>query len=241
VIEPWLDKELDFELIAEPYFHAVRKLCTTINGTFLLKHINVVARHKGLPSDVVMAALLWCARFADHPDAPDRLSRVLRRGGSADATIVTRVAAKVLFHVDFSDVLPKVHTVASARSILGSLFTLGHTHALAEKLARIYFVRWLRDGRVFFSAQPETEILTAEPGFDQQTALIEALFTLIERRDLSPTTSGADEIALNGFCNWVRHWKSPDRNAIDVLVRELTDRYGLPNLWQQMMPDTKTT
>jgi hypothetical protein len=92
--------------------------------------------------------------------------------------------------------------------------------------------------------RPESHFILAGeslPTFDQKSSLAEVLLTLMKHGEFSPVTKMDDEIALTQFCDWVGEWKTPDRVAQDQfaipkLVEELTDRFGLKNLWQRMLP-----
>jgi hypothetical protein len=236
VLESWLDKHLDFHLIAEPCFRAVRRLHDDARGAFILKH---VVRQKNLPEDVIFAALCWCARFPDHADALNRLGPLLNAApmGRIDIKQMIRVAARVLYYQNIVSLIADPFKVAAARATLGSLNSISPTYPLAEKLARIYFIRWLRDGRVFRPESPLAAGTKPAPHFDQRVSLVESLLTLMAHGEFQPAINSEDETNLAQFCDWVGQWETSNLKGIDGLVDELTDRFGLPDLWQRMLPE----
>ena len=173
VLESWLDKHLEFEPVAEAYFRAVRRLYNKVDGSFILKH---VVRQKELPDDMLLAALYWCALFPDHEDAINRFGPLtsFNRADIIGDCRLTRVAARIFYRQDVSALVNDPYKLAAARATLGALFSVGEFYPLAEKLARIYFVRWLRDGRVFRLVQQHVA-----PLFDQKFSLVESLLTLM--------------------------------------------------------------
>ena len=231
VLRSWLDRGLEFDPVAEPCFKIVRRSCRDLDAVFILKH---VVRQKRLPEDVIFAALCWCSLFADHEDALNRLGPLLRidRADLIGPARLTRVTAKVLFHQDVEIFLADPFKLAAARATLGSLFDIGRTFPPAEKLARIYFARWLRDGRIFCPAINGQ----GHPIFDQKFLLAESLLTLLEHGEFVPRTNDEDNFVITQFCQWVSEWESPNFYDIAGLVGEMSDRFGMPNLWQRMLP-----
>src|ERR1700680_912700 len=141
LLESWLDKRLEFEPVAEPCFRAVRRSYKKPDGTFILKH---VVRQKNLPKDVVLAALRWCTLFPDHADAINRLGPLtgIELANTIGADRLTQVAARVFCYQDLDILIADRFKLAAARATLGALFSIGESFPRAEKLARIYFVRW---------------------------------------------------------------------------------------------------
>src|SRR5262249_33918835 len=126
-----------------------------------------------------------------------------------------------------------------ARATLGSLFGIGEVFPLAEKLARIYFVRWLRDGRIFQPTRSDIPPGQSTPKFDQQERLIEALLTVMTHGEFAPSASSNDEVVLTSFCGWVGQWQHRNGRAIASLVHELTESFGVQHIWQLMQPKVK--
>jgi hypothetical protein len=235
VLESWLDKHLEFDPVAEPCFRAVRRLYNKRHCAFILKH---VVRQKKLPEDVFLAALCWCAQFPDHEDALNRLGPLvgINQAIIVGAAQLTRITAKVLYHTNVDSLIVDPYKLAAARATLGSLFSIGESFTPAEKLARVYFIRWLRDGRIFRHSQPTVQAGRTTPVFDQKKSLVEALLTLMTHGEFAPATNSEDEATLAKFCDWVGQWEALNQVAIAGLVEELTDRFGLPHLWQRMLP-----
>jgi len=127
-----------------------------------------------------------------------------------------------------------------ARATLGFLFNLGNYFTRAEKLARIYFVRWLRDGRVFLPTISDRDSGKSSPLFDQKRGLVDALLTLLAHEEFVPAMNADDQAALLRFCDWVGQWQESNRQQLTDIVAELTDRFGLPHLWQRMLPTNST-
>jgi hypothetical protein len=233
VLEPWLDRGLEFDPVANTCFSIVRRSYDDPNATFILKH---VVRQEKLPEDVVFAALCWCSLFPDHEDALNRLGPLLDvdREIIVGSARLTRVAAKVLLHLKVEALLADPFKLAAARAVLGSLFNMGKNFAPSEKLARVYFVRWLRDGRVFCPATHGQR----HPAFDQRLSLAEPLLTVLEHGEFVPWTNAEDNLVITQFCQWVSEWESLNVYGIAGLIDEMSDRFGMPNLWQQMLPKT---
>jgi hypothetical protein len=167
-------------------------------------------------------------------DAINRLAPLLAfHRDVVDAQLLIRVVARVLYHQSVDGILDGANRVVGARSILWALFEIGNGYPLAEKLARIYFVRWLRDGRVFRAEGAATRLTVL--ALDQNVSLIEPLLTLMTTREFSPATNSADEKAIQMFCEWVGSWRRTGPE-IGKLVEELIDRFGLPDLWRRMLP-----
>jgi hypothetical protein len=188
---------------------------------------------------MIFAALCWCKRFPDHEDALIRLGPLITidRANTMGAAQLTRVTARVLYHQEIDALIVEPFKLAVARATLGSLFSIGETFPLAEKLARIYLIRWLRDGRIFRPAFPIAQAGTAVATFDQRLSLAESLLTLMTHAEFTPSTQAEDGTALAKFCDWVGQWEASNLKGIASLVEELTDRFGLPHLWQRMLPE----
>ena len=234
VLESWLDKGLEFSPVADACFRAVRRLYDNHEAAFILKH---VVRQQELPADVVLAALYWCARFPDHEDVVSRLGPLISIDSAeiVGAHRLTKVAGKVLHNVRLETHLADVSKRAALRALLARVFEIGNAFPAAEKLARIYFARWLHDGRLFrplIQLDP-IQVLTI---FDQRIALVEALLTLMTYGEFRPATSDQDRAVLEQFCCWVEQWTPFSQRTIAALIEELSDRFGLPQLWQQMLP-----
>ena len=233
VIESWLDRGLPFEPVREASFRAVRRLCDKPDATFILKH---VVRQDDLPGDVVLAALQWCAGLPDHEDAINRLGPLVTFGKAelVDPELTVRVVARVLRHQSIDDIVLDRTKLVLARAILVQLFRIGVFLPRAEILARIYLVRWLRDGRLF-SPRIEAAAIGPTLTFDQRIELPEALLTLLFLGEFVPADSEEDRAALEDFCDWVGRWEKYQAE-IAGLVQELTEKFGVPDLWQRMLP-----
>jgi hypothetical protein len=235
LLESWLDKQLEFEPVSEACFRAVHRLYREPNGAFILKH---VVRQKKLPATTIVEALSWCNRFPDHMDALNRLGPLLRVDWAKQfgAAPFVRVAAKVLFHQNIDAAVSDGLKLVVMRATIGSLFAIGAFFPTAEMLARIYFVRWLRDGRVFRPATPCGRPARSTPIFDQRLPLGRALLTLLARGEFTPKTNNDDETVIAQFCDWVGTWATPNRDQVRELIENLTARFGLRPLWERMLP-----
>jgi hypothetical protein len=231
VLESWLDQGLGFEAVRQACFRAVCRLYDKPEGTYILKH---VVRQRELPDGVVFAALFWCAKFPCHEDALNRLRPLvsLDRKEQMGAPLLVRVASQVLANQPVESIARDQQRRLAARATLAQLMGIGASFPLAEKLARIYFVRWLRDMRIF-AGDPPSRCSPNAPNFDEQPALIEALFTLVATAEFEPARDLDDRKALEVFCDWVGRWRN--RHFIPPLVQELTDRFEMPELWRRML------
>jgi hypothetical protein len=233
VLETWLDNGLEFAPVAQACFVSVRRLCDKPDATFILKF---VVRKQNLPVDIVSAALNWCARFPGHEDASSRLTPLVSMDRASDVGFarVTSTAATVLLHLKPTVFVADRFMIVYARALLGALFEIGVVYPPAEKLARIYLVRWLRDGRVF---RP-TSLRHADLDyivFDQRFALLESLLTIMTHEEFQPALNRNDMVVLECFCEWGAQWDHSHLPSIRGLVVELVEQFGLPDLWQRML------
>lgn len=55
--------------------------------------------------------------------------------------------------------------------------------------------------------------------------------------EFQPADDPTDYTALARFCDWVGHWQHDDEklNKLRTVVQELTNRFGLPDLWRRML------
>jgi hypothetical protein len=225
VLESWLAKDLEFEPVAEAVFNVIRRLYKSPSGAFLLKY---VLRRGNVPDDIIFAALCWCARHPKHGDAVARLGSLSQRDGPFDDSQFVQVAAWVLYHQD-SDIPSFVpFRKMLARALLVSLFIRGRQYPRAEKLARIYFVRWLRNGNIFRES--------GERGLDQRIEIVEALLTLLTHKEFSPALDECDRVALEQFCDWVGQWDRMNLFHVRELIPELCAISGPHSLWTRMLP-----
>ncbi|HEX8166600.1 MAG TPA: hypothetical protein VF601_12535 [Beijerinckiaceae bacterium] len=241
VLRAALERGIPFEVVAEVCFDVVRREWNKPEGSFLLKH---VVKQKALSEDIILAALCWCAKFPSTPDSLTRFHSLLRWGHLAHLTPsrITSVAAQILLHLSLDDIVSKPYYLSAAPALLGELFKLGHDFPEAEKLARIYFIRWLRDPRVFAArshGRDHSDGLGELRPVDQMIELVEALITLLHHGEFTPKTSSSDRQALTRFCDWVATWEEGPRRELSGLVDELTERFGLPELWNRMLPQER--
>jgi hypothetical protein len=234
VLDNWLSRHLEFDLVKEACFAAVRNTFEEESGAFILKF---VTRQKKLPKDIVLAALSWCANFPKHPDALYRIGPLIRieNADMIGASRLVGVTAKVLLQFKPDDLASDAQLRGVARATIGSLFTVGKIYGEAEKLGRVYFVRWLKDGRIFRISEADAAVADDLIKFDQKFVLAEELLTVLAQEEFSPEKNRADEAKLIDFCEWVATWLKPEGN-MKALVEELTDRFGCEHIWRRMIP-----
>lgn len=235
LLETWLDKRLDFDVVAEACFAAVRRLYRRKEAVYILKH---VVRQEELPAEIVLCAYFWCAKFPGHPDVLSRFSPLTRpRHWSliGEKTFIG-ICARILNATAPESFLDTAYATAVARSLLATVFQLGSVHATAENLARIHFVRWLRDGRVFRTREP-ADANAAVLTFDQSVEFLDALLTVLATGEFEPASNARDEAVVASFCEWVGAWSAPDAEVIRAMIAEFTERFGMAALWRKMLPD----
>jgi hypothetical protein len=152
-----------------------------------------------------------------------------------------QVASAILYRRPVNSFAESPRALSEARAILGFLFCLGRSFPRAEKLARIYFVKWLRDGRVFVPPSDASSVSKSDVWhFDENVSLIDAIPTLLEYREFDPASDAHDEHTLAQFCDWVANWQRLDltgignKRLIISIADDFVSAFGLSHIWARM-------
>jgi hypothetical protein len=228
LLEAWLAANQSFAVVQDTCFLAIRKFWDRPDTSYTLKY---VVRIRSLPDHVVLAAADWCNRFVGHEDVLIRFSQLLYAGHGKviGEARTTAVASRILIAQDIFAATANEYTRAHARALLVELVLLAGTFPLAEKLARVYFARWLRQPLGFVPDRDNA----VKSKIDQRPELIELLLSLLQHRELNVANGEEDRQHVERFCDWVATWER--RQHVPALAGELTDRFGHPDVWSRMM------
>ena len=236
LLAPWLDQRLEFAPVRDACFKAVHRGRDSPQGTYILKHI---VRRRDLPDDVIRDAPEWCDRHAAHRDTINRFGPLLNRRISSVVGLprLVRIATRVLRRADLAAIASDSAMVAATRATIATLFGIGRHYPRAELVARISLVAALRDGRLF-NAPTATQHGPRTLLFDQKMAIAGGLLSVMGQHELDPANSPIDYFAISCFCDWVGQWHRDEERLekLRAVAQELTDRFGLPDLWRRMVP-----
>jgi hypothetical protein len=231
VYDAWLAAGGDFAKISRSCLAWFSEHAATIEAGFVLKYI---ARQKALPTNILHAAIRWCALFPKTDEAVWRAMSLLRTyRWSDEALAIVRAFLACLRFLNLNRLSRKPQGVDEDGSLLShlvlntlalSIGVLGLDAADRDELG-IAHAKLLADSTIYEAAHTAGEA-NAHP------ELIHHVSGLIERGliDLN-----RDRVGLVRFADWMRAWPEDAYEDLELAISRLR-RVAPSDLWDGIPP-----
>jgi hypothetical protein len=224
VLVAWLSAEGEFQSVAGYCLDWFAKHSESSEAAFLLKFI---VRQPNLPTDVLHAAIRWCARFSSDPNAIWRATFLLERcDGSPEMVAVVRAFLACLHFLSlhrFSRKAQQYNSMLAFNVVkgIGRCLIVKGLDDLDREQLKIFHARLLRHTLIY-------EVI------ERPLPLPMILHHVAEMIESGVLDLQADCLALQRFSGWLSRWPSDAWEDLALALSRLT-KAAPSSLWNNVL------